>query len=91
MDLKYNNELLSEWLDKVQAAEMKRAKAQLAKGIPIEQVMQEYSYRFIKKGLHPILTHLKDVKTNYDSAKAIEDYNSKFASRGPVADHVIDD
>jgi len=82
---------MSEWLEKVQAIEMARAKLQLANGVPIDQVMEEYSYRFMKKSLHPILTHIKDVKTNYDSAKAREEYNKKFGSRGPVADHVVED
>lgn len=90
--MKYNpEENFEEWTNKVQAAELDNARRLLAKGQPIEEVLEILSKRMMQKLLHPILLSIKDVKTNYDAEAERARYNEIYKNMGRVADHVVRD
>jgi glutamyl-tRNA reductase len=98
MNIKYSSmrikpdESLESWTQRVHEFELDWAKKELAKGVPVEQVLERMSERISQKLLHPILTALKENTVPVDieaSKKAYEKAYLKYNS--PKPDHVSDD
>ena len=81
------------WLEKVQQAEYQQALKNLAKGEPIDIVLEKLSKRLVHKGLHPVLKSLKESPDNYNTEESKTAYEKAYLSRrnSPPADHVTDD
>jgi glutamyl-tRNA reductase len=81
------------WLEKVQQAEYQQAIQNLAKGEPIDVVLEKLSRRLVNKGLHPVLKSLKQSPDNYSTEESKAAYEKAYLSQrnSPPADHVTDD
>ena len=67
MGLKYDpNEDLESWMIRVQSYELDLAKKQLAKGVPVDKVLERMSKNISNKMLHPVIVNLTDVKPNLE-------------------------
>jgi len=58
------NETYDQWLERISRTEADRAIRQYVSGKDIETIMQEMSYRILKKCLDPINRALKESSTN---------------------------
>ena len=56
--MKYNNETMKEWAEKVRRFEYGRALQRLANGDPPEEVMEELSNRMMEKLKYPLMRML---------------------------------
>jgi len=81
------------WLEKVQQAEYQQALKNLAKGEPIDLVLEKLSKRLMNKVLHPVLKSLKESPDNYSTEESKAAYEKAYLRqrRSPPADHVTDD
>jgi glutamyl-tRNA reductase len=79
------------WLERVRMYEYGVALQQIASGEPADKVLEAMSKRMIQKGLHPLLKAIQDVPTNYDSEESRKRYEEIMRTRGPVADHIVED
>jgi len=80
------------WIERVRQYEYGRSLQRIAKGDPVEQVLEEMSKRITDKTLYPILKAIKDIPTNYDAEKSKKEYEENYLNKTkPVADHVVDD
>lgn len=78
-----------QWSEKAREEELKNANKLLAKGTPIEEVLEILSQRLTKKILHPILKSVMNAPTNYDVKESKRRYEEIYLSKNkPVADHV---
>lgn len=85
-------ESYEQWTDRVGQAELVRAGKQLAKGVPMDQVMARMSERIQQKILHPIMVAIKDVPVNYDLTENKKAYQEAYLNKNsPKADHVGED
>lgn len=86
------DETYDSWSSRVQEYELSVARQQIAKGIPVDLVLECMSTNITKKLLHPFLKAINDVPVDLAaldaSKKAYEDtYINKVAR---AADHVDD-
>jgi glutamyl-tRNA reductase len=81
----------AKWLERVRMYEYGVALQQIALGEPAEEVLEKMSKRMVQKGLHPILKAIQDKPTNYNAEEARQRYEENMKTRGPVADHVVED
>jgi glutamyl-tRNA reductase len=89
MALRYDPcESYDTWLSRIQAHELKLAHQKLARGQPIDQVMEELGQNLTKKFLHPIFAALHEPKKDYDMAQNRARYNEKMKLVKPAADQV---
>lgn len=91
MGLKYNpNEDLESWMIRVQSYELDLAKKQLAKGVPVDEVLERMSKNISNKMLHPIVVNLNDVQPNLEEQeKSKKRYEETYLKKVPRAsDHV---
>lgn len=92
MALRYNpGESYEDWMNRVHEHELIIARKRLAKGEPVEQVLEEFSNNIAKKSLHPILKAIQDSPTNYDAEASKRSYNEKMKQKGASSDHVAED
>jgi glutamyl-tRNA reductase len=91
--MRYNDEESYEkWIERVRQYECGRALQRLARGDPIEMVLEDMSRRIVKKSLYPILKTIRNIPTNYDAEKSMKAYEENYLNKNqPVADHVVDD
>jgi glutamyl-tRNA reductase len=85
-------ESFEEWAKRVHSFELDQARKDLAKGLPIDEVLESMSNRIQQKLMYPILKAIKENKTEYNaeaSKKAYEEAYLKYNS--PKADHLTDD
>jgi glutamyl-tRNA reductase len=87
-----SNETYEDWVERVRAFELDRARKQLAKGIDTKEVLESMSERISKKILHPILTDLKDTPRSFDLAANKKAYEEAYLRKNsPKPDHVSED
>jgi glutamyl-tRNA reductase len=80
--LKYNpSESYKQWMERVRLFEYEVALQQIAKGEPADKVLAEMSKRIVQKGLHPILTALKEPKTNYNVEEERKKYEENYLKK----------
>lgn len=85
-------ETYEEWANRVREFELAHARKELAKGVPLDEVLEWMGKRINQKLLYPVLTAIKNQPTDYDneaSKKAYEEAYLKFNS--PKPDHLTDD
>jgi len=86
------NEPYEEWMERVRAFELEIAKKELAKGHPVDEVLQRMSDRITQKLLHPVLMHIKDSNKPIDLEASKKAYEEAYLSKnGPKSDHVSED
>lgn len=86
------NESFEEWAERVQMFELGRAKKELARGVSIEEVLDQMGKRINQKLMHPIFTAIREHKEPFDidaSRKAYEE--SYLKKNSPKPDHLTDD
>jgi glutamyl-tRNA reductase len=85
-------ETYDSWTSRVQIHELLIAKQKIAKGIPIDRVLEDMSKNIVKKLLHPLIKLLTNTPINMSefeaSKKAYEENYINKTDR--VADHVDD-
>jgi glutamyl-tRNA reductase len=67
---------------------LKLAHQKLARGQPIDQVMEELSQNLAKKVLHPILAEIAKPRKDFDMAQSREQYQKTMEHVKPAADQV---
>jgi glutamyl-tRNA reductase len=87
------DESYENWLEKVQQAEYQQALKNLAKGEPIDLVLEKLSKRLMNKVLHPVLKSLKESPDNYNTEESKAAYEKAYLSqrKSPPADHITED
>jgi glutamyl-tRNA reductase len=86
------DESYEQWVKRVEQYETGRALMMLADGADPMKVMEETSYRMIKKCRHPILKAINNIPSDYNSKESQEHYLTNYQNRfGPKPDHVEDD
>jgi len=86
------DESYEQWVKRVEQYEFGRALMMLADGADPIKVMEETSYRMIKKCRHPILKAINNIPSDYNSKESLENYRTNYQNRfGPKPDHVKDD
>jgi len=87
----HNNENYNAWAARVEMFEKARALKHIAKGINLDIVLDEMSYRIIAKLLYPIFNSIKN-STRYVNVEQFEKdkiaYYEKMKYKGKAADHV---
>ena len=89
--MKYDpNEPYEKWVERVRIFEYGRALQRIARGDPIELVMEEMSRKITDKMLHPVLMSIKPAMlTSEEIQKSRERYEENYLKRNkPAADHV---
>ena len=86
------NETYEQWVKRVEQYEFGRALMELAKGADPEQVMEQVSYRIMKKLQHPIIQAINaTVTSSYNSEQSLDNYRKNYQDRfGPKSDHIKD-
>ena len=87
------DESITDWAKRVQQYEYGYALQQIAKGEDVNLVMEAMSARIVQKMMHPMVKALQagtEISPEEMEQHKIR-YNATFNSRGPVADHVVDD
>jgi glutamyl-tRNA reductase len=87
------DESYEHWIKRVEQYEFGRALMALANGADPEQVLEETSYRIMKKLEHPIIETINNSVVNeYDSKESQLQYQRNYQDRfGPKPDHIKDD
>lgn len=93
MGLKYNpDETLESWMSRVESHELELAKKKIAKGIPVDEVLERMAKNIANKMLHPVIVNLMehgpDLEKFEISKKQYEDMYLKKVPR--ASDHVSD-
>jgi glutamyl-tRNA reductase len=92
MALRYDpTERYDAWLSRIQEHELKLARQKLAKGEPVDQVMEDLSKNLAKKFLHPIFAMLHQRYDNFDTDQSRTQYYEIMNVVGPKADQVNSD
>ena len=87
--MKYREgESFNEWSSRVSMFEKGHALQRIAKGDPIEQVLEDMSRRITDKLLHPILKVIQTPTKDYDSEASKKRYEEIMKNVGQAADHV---
>ncbi len=86
------NETYEEWTERVHAFELDWAKREIAKGIPIDEVLERMGKRITQKLLHPVLAAIKESHTPMDMEASKKAYEEAYLKKNsPKADHLTDD
>ena len=86
------NETYEEWANRVREFELDHARKELAKGVPVEEVLEWMSKRINQKLLHPVLTAIKNQPISYDSEASKKAYEEAYLKKNsPKPDHLTDD
>jgi len=88
--MKYNNETMKEWAEKVRRFEYGRALQRLANGDPPEEVMEEMSNRMMEKMKYPLMRMLAvDPPAMEEIEKGRKEYEEKYLkTMAPRADQM---
>lgn len=85
-------ETFEEWAARVQEFELDHARKELAKGVPIEEVLDWMGKRINQKLLHPILTAIRNTPNDFDAEKSRKAYEEAYLkNNGPKPDHLLED
>lgn len=86
------DETYESWSTRVHTYEIAIAKQQIAKGIPINEVLERMSKNITKKLLHPLLKAITNVPVDLESlAESKKSYEETYINKVPkAADHVDD-
>ncbi len=86
------NETYEEWTERVHAFELDWAKHEIAKGVPVEEVLERMGKRITQKLLHPVLTAIRESHTPMDLEASKKAYEEAYLKKnGPKADHLTED
>lgn len=86
------NETYEEWTDRVREFELDHARKELAKGVPLDEVLEWMGKRINQKLLHPVLTAIKSQPIHYDNEASKKAYKEAYLDKnGPKPDHLTDD
>ena len=86
------DETYEQWADRVRSFELDHARAELEKGVPIDEVLEWMGKRINQKMLHPILTALKDTPIAFDVEASKKAYKEAYLDKNsPKSDHVSED
>jgi glutamyl-tRNA reductase len=86
------DETYEQWTDRVRQFELQYARQQLAKGVPVDQVLARMSDRIQQKILHPIIVAIKDVPISYDLTENKKAYRKAYLNKNSAKpDHVSED
>ena len=89
--LSNTDETYNSWAARVEMFEKNRALKHIAKGIDLDIVLDEMSYRIIAKLLYPIFTSIKNSTGSVNVEQFEKDkieYYEKMKYKGKAADHV---
>jgi hypothetical protein len=85
-------ETYEQWAERVHAFELNHARAELAKGVPIDEVLEWMSKRINQKMLHPILAAARDTPVSFDLEASKKAYKEAYLDKnGPKPDHLTED
>ena len=84
------DETYESWSNRVHAYEIAIAKLQLAKGVSVDEVLEQMSKNITKKLLHPILKAINNIPIDLEEfAKSKKTYEETYINKIPrAADHV---
>lgn len=86
------NESQDEWAERVRLFELDHAKKQMAKGIPVDEVLEWMSKRINQKLMHPVLAAIRTTPQVFDLEASKKAYKKAYLDKnGPKADHLTDD
>jgi glutamyl-tRNA reductase len=86
------DETYEQWAERVRTFELDQARAELAKGVPADEVLEWMGKRINQKMLHPIIVAIKDVPISYDLTENKKAYKEAYLDKnGPKSDHVSED
>ena len=91
--MKYDpNESYETWVNRVRLFEHGFAMQRIAKGEPLEQVLEDMGRRMMEKMLHPVIKALMPAPPSMDEIlKSRKKYEETMKTIGPRADHVVDE
>lgn len=85
-------ETYEEWTERVRLFELDHARKELAKGIPIDEVLERMGKRINQKLMHPILTAIRDTPVEFDLEASKKAYKEAYLDKNsPKPDHLTDD
>lgn len=85
------NESYESWATRVQQYEHGIALRRIAKGDPVNEVLDSMSKRVLEKMMHPILDAIRRDPTNIDLEASKRSYEEHYLKRNsPRPDHVIE-
>lgn len=93
MGLKYNpDETLESWMSRVEAHELELAKKKIAKGIPVDEVLERMAKNIANKMLHPVIVNLMEHGPDLEKFEiSKKEYDENYLKKVPRAsDHVSD-
>jgi len=87
-----NNESYDSWASRVQMHELLIAKKHIAKGVPVDLVLDRMSKNIAKKLMYPLLKSLKEIPIDMiEFEESRKNYEETYINRvGRAADHVED-
>lgn len=86
------DETYEQWADRVRQYEYGLALAKIAKGLPVEEVMERMTKNITQKMLHPVFAEIRNIPVDEEAlAQSKKHYEDTFINRVPkAADHVDD-
>lgn len=86
------DETYEQWAERVRSFELNHAQAELAKGVPVDEVLEWMGKRINQKMLHPMLSSLRNVPVAFDLEASKKAYEEAYLNKNsPKADHSTDD
>jgi glutamyl-tRNA reductase len=86
------NETYEEWTDRVRLFELDHAHKELAKGVPIDEVLEWMGKRINQKLLHPVLAAIRSQPQEFDLEANKKAYKEAYLDKNsPKPDHLTDD
>jgi glutamyl-tRNA reductase len=86
------DETYEQWTERVCAFESAHARAELAKGVPVDEVLEWMAKRINQKLLHPVITSIKNKPIDFDIEASKKAYEEAYLRKNsPKPDHLIDD
>jgi hypothetical protein len=86
------DETYEQWAERVHAFELAHARSELAKGVPVDEVLEWMGRRINQKMLHPILTTIRDTPAVVDLEASKKAYEEAYLNKNsPKPDHLTDD
>lgn len=86
---KQSDETYEQWVERARIFELDNAHKNLKNGMSIDEVLETLANKLTQKTLYPLLTAVKEVKTNYDVEESKRRYEEAYLKKNkPVADHV---
>ena len=86
------DETYQQWAERVCAFELDHARSELAKGVPVDEVLEWMGRRINQKMLHPILASLRNTAVAADLEASKKAYEEAYLNKNsPKPDHLTDD